>query len=73
MKRHKVLSEHIFEDIYKDIDVDSTTKTIILKSVQKTAVSVGLRQIRRSDLPGRFSFVNRLHTQVHMCVCDLPF
>ena len=47
MKRHKVLSEHIFEDIYKDIDVDSTTKTIILKSVRKTTVSVGLRQIRK--------------------------
>ena len=49
------LHEHRFGDFFKDIHVDGTTKTVILKSVRKTVVSVGRRQGRRSDLPGRFS------------------
>ena len=55
IKRRKVSSEHRFGEVFKDIDADGTTKTVILKSVRKTAVSVGLRQGRKSDLPGRFS------------------
>jgi hypothetical protein len=47
--------KHRFGDIYKDIGVASTAKTVLLKSVRKMTVSVGLRQGHRNDLPGRFS------------------
>ena len=57
------------DHVWKDIHVDITTKTIILKSVRKTTDSVGLWQDQRSDLPGRLSCAKFYSHKCIRCIC----
>ena len=63
IKQQMTLNEHIFGGICRDIGVASTTKSVLLESVRKTTISVGLRQGHRSDLHDN-CVLSGIHTSV---------